>query len=507
MRWLMALTVGLGLVAGAAASDDAAPTGDLPAWEDVPAVSLWAAVKAGDAQASGSRPRSYRQVQVKVKNRSGKRIVVDLGGSHLRPKRRGSCQRLGLGPPVVAAAVVERGPGTACLELEPDEERSLLMNTCCLDAGRSAPSNHAFVAVPEELPDVREQVLRWWIAHPEAAQGAVNSAIWRNQRHVIQSAGDGSSRRAEAAKQSAAHGGVYYQVDDGELTSLDAEGVRRVLGSQIWQVFPTEEAVYAVMPGEDLDPDLWRLAPTGENPWGFVADLDADDELLDVVPAGGGNLTLLYADHVAWFDHESSAQTTVVELKTDRFLSARVGKRTGRVYVTVHDPRGNGVTRGGAIEGQSAGRFEIWVIDPKRVKAEMTERFWNVSAIRGGPAGIYGLSHKGAIRRVQNGKFKDLGPVTSYDSLVAVGAEKVWLMSQSGRLVAVHPSSGRTLFTSEATVNKEMWFDLDPVTDDLVYATSEGFFKIRGADGAVEKLPEVTDDEEVQPPEEPSESD
>jgi outer membrane protein assembly factor BamB len=496
MRITAAIALVLGLGAWAVASDDAAPESETPAWDDVPVQKLWEAVKEGDAEASGSQPRSYRQVKIRVKNRSGKRSVIDLAGSHLRPRRRGSCQRLGLGPPVVANLTVERGPGTVCLQLEPGEEKTLVMNTVCLDAGRSAPNNHSFQAVPEPLPPVRAKVLRWWVDHPEASQSAVNSAIWRNRERVIL---DGTTpqqrRRIETRRQGASHGGVYFQLKDNELTSLDTDDVRRVLGSQVWQIFPTEDAVYAVMPGDDLRPDLWRLAPTGENPWGFVCDL-TDDELLDVVPAGGGDLVLLYAGQVTWFDHSESESKKLIAPKTDRFLSARVGKRTGKVYVTVHDPRDNGVTRGGAIEGQSAGRFEIWVIDPKRGKAEMKERVWNVSAIRAGGAGIYGLSHKGNIRRYAQGKFKDLGPVDEYASLIAVGSEKVWLLTESGKLAAAHPQNGRRLFTSDAQVNKEMWFTVDPVTDDLVFATRKGFFAISGEDGTERKIDEVEEPEE-----------
>ena len=95
------------------------------------------------------------------------------------------------------------------------------------------------------------------------------------------------------------------------------------------------------------------------------------------------------------------------------------------VDVTIHDPRENGIQRGGAIEGQSAGRFEIWRIDPKKASHEMRERFWNVSAIRAGQAGIYGLSHKGVLRRgmlmpttIQHRNFRPIQTDRSMPSLV-----------------------------------------------------------------------------------------
>ncbi len=490
MRTASAIGAVLAISVCALAADDPAPQAQPVAWDDVPAVRLWKAVSLGMVSASGSQPRSYAQVKLHVRNTGKKRVVIDLAGSHLLPRRRGSCQRLGLGPPVVADAATEREPGTVCVLLEPEEERAILMNTCCLDAHRPAPGTHRFDAAKQPLPAVRSKVLRWWAANPLTPQYAVNSAIWRNRSRVVVPTGAAAVRRALDLRLAAAHGGVYYQVKNGALTSLDTDGVRRVLGSQIEQVFPTAQAVYAVMPGDDHGPDLWRLAPTGDNPWGFVTDLDANEELLDVVPAGGGNLALLYAGHVAWFDHEQGSQNEVIELKTERFLSARVGARTGRVYVTVHDPRRNGVGRGDAAEGQSAGRFEVWVIDPRRGTAEMSERFWNVSAIRAGEAGIYGLSHKGVIRRLQRGRFKDLGTVEGYQALVAVGRDKVWVLSDDDRLIALHPTTGRPLFTSDARVAKDMWLRLDPVTGDLTYVTTTGYFIIRGEDGEKRQIPD-----------------
>lgn len=501
MRSALAMTFICGLAALAWASD----AGSRPAvteWEDVQPTKLWRAIAAGKASASGRNPRSYRQVELTVTNKGKKRIVVDTGGSHLRPRRRGSCQRLGLGPPVVAAAAETGAKGQVLLRLEPGEKRTLLMNTVCLDAGRAGPNTHKFEGVAAALPPVREKVLRWWIDHPETPQYYVNSAIWRFRSKVIVGPMTSADRRPEKVRIAAAHGGLYYQLKNKELTSLDADGVRRILGSQIELIFPTDEAVYAVMPGDDLDPDLWRLAPTGEKPWGFVTDLDPETELLGVVPTGDGDLVLLTSKNVSLYSHSANATEALFDVKTDRFLSAR-RTRNGIVDITLQDPGKKGVRRGGGIEGQSAGRFEIWRIDTARRTHEMRERFWNVSAIRAGRAGIFGLSHKGVLRRVTNGKFKDTSNSDAYRSLVAVGRDVVWVMDGGGRLVAASPKTGRRLFRVDAEVNKESWFSLDAVTGDLVYATRNGFARISGTDGTVTEVAEMPDPPETSQPETP----
>ena len=118
-------------------------------------------------------PRVKRGVAA---NKRKKRIVVDTGGSHLRPRRRGSCQRLGLGPPVVAAAALPGESGEVLLRIEPGASTTLLMNTVCLDANRSAPRTHSFVGVAEPLPEVREKVLRWWVDLVDAREDAGDAA-------------------------------------------------------------------------------------------------------------------------------------------------------------------------------------------------------------------------------------------------------------------------------------------------------------------------------------------
>ena len=123
----------------------------------------------------------------------------------------------------------------------------------------------------------------------------------------------------------------------------------------------------------------------------------------------------------------------------------------------------------------------------------MRDRSWNVSAIRAGEAGIFGLSHKGVLRRFTRGKYKDVGSSDAYLSVVAVGRDVVWLLDERERLVAASATTGRAQFRSPAKVSKETWFAVDAVTDELVYATRQGFQRISAKDGAVEDVPEMPD--------------
>ncbi len=497
MRNVLAIGLTIGLVGAAWAAPDGADTGPTP-WEDVEPISLWNAVNRGLASASGKDPASYRQVDLTVQSMADRRVVVDYGGSHLRPKRRGSCQRLGLGPPVVAALDEDGDALGATLQLEPGQTTTLRVNTVCLDANRSGPGTQSFVAVPETLPAVRRKVLAWWVENPLAPQSSVNSAIWRNAPKVRVHDWNGSAGRRETVRSAAVHGGIYYQLKNHELTSLDPDGVRRILGTEIRQVFPTDQAVYATMPGDDGEMDLWRMAPTGDDPWGFVTDLDPGWELLDLVPAGRGNLVLVTDSGVRFFRAQSRTQNrtqnrtmqNVLPLESIKSLSTRVGAKTGRIYVTTHTPGKPGVARGGEIEGQTSETFELWRIDPKTRKRDKRGSFWNVSQVAGGPAAIFGLSPVGQLRRLRDGKFRDLSSTRTYAKILQVGTQRVWVLDKENVLVAVDPRTGKRLFTSDAKVTKETHLDWDPVTDDLAYTSRSKFIRVRAADGKTEIIPE-----------------
>ena len=155
-------------------TDEAGETDPAAQLPEAPATSALAlqgprtAVARGLVSSRGEQPRSYKEITLRLRNLTGERIVIDLCGSYLTPKKRGSCQRLGIGPPTTPGRTKRRGPGTLLVDLEPRMEEKLRMNTVCLDAGRASPGQQEFDVAREPLPEVRETVLRWWADNPTA---------------------------------------------------------------------------------------------------------------------------------------------------------------------------------------------------------------------------------------------------------------------------------------------------------------------------------------------------
>jgi len=495
MRGWMTRALAIGLVAAALMTPEVVRADGPAPWGHVQVVPLWRAVETGLVEASGKDPRSYRQVDLTVQSRAKKRVIVDYGGSHLRPKQSGACQRLGLGPPVVAH-IDEDNPPLATLRLEPGETQTVLVNTVCLDVRRKAPREQTFSGARAKLPAARRKILQWWVKNPAASQSSVNSAIWRNSSSVTVHEWGDLSARSETIRTAAVHGGIYYQVKHHRLTSLDPDGVRRVLGSEIERVFPTDDSVYATMPGDDGVMDLWRLAPTGKNPWSFVADLDPTWEIRELIPRSRGEFVLVTKTGVQWFLRESRSFQNVFPITESQHLSARVGPRTGSLYITTHTAADPGTPqRDGEIEGAQAPTFEYWRIDSKTRKAEKRKTFWNVAAIRAGPAGVFGLSPAGQLRRMKGGKFKDMQSNRTYAAIVRVGRERVWMSTDKGNLVAVSPTTGKRLFGSDARITKETWLEWDAKTDELAYTDRNSFRRISAENGRSVQVPETDDDE------------
>jgi hypothetical protein len=486
------LAIGMVVLSAVAVAGDADADGP-DAWDQVRRVSLWSAVDSGLVEASGARPSSYRQVELTVRSKSSERVAVDYGGSHLRPTQRGACQRLGLGPPVVADANPDDPPPAVVL-LEPGQKTTVLVNAVCLDVRRKAPRDQRFVGVAKQLPAVREGVLRWWVANPAAPQSSVNNAIWSNRESVIVHEWEDLTSRRETSRTAAAHGGVYYQVKNHELTSLDGEGVRRVLGSELQRVFPGDEAVYATMPGEDGAMDLWRLAPTGENPWAFIADIDPAWEIVDLIQRRRGEFVLVTTTGIRWFNPKTRAFKDVMSFAPSPHVSTLVAARTGSVYVTTHTAADPGKPqRGGKVEGAQSQTFELWRIDPKSHKVEKEKTFWNIGAIRAGAGGVFALSPNGQLKRKRGGKFKDMQSTRTYSSIVRVGRRVVWLMDTSGVLTGASVESGRRFYRSKAKITKETWFEMDRKTDDLTYTDRNAFWRVSAADGVARTVDEAED--------------
>ncbi|MHC4473250.1 MAG: hypothetical protein ACYS99_20085 [Planctomycetota bacterium] len=455
--------------------------------EPVPVVALRDAAKEGIVAAKGVDPRSYREVTLVLTNRTSRPLEVDICGSHLIPRPRGSCQRLGIGPPITQNVTLSRGRGTVVVKLGPKEKRELRVNTVCLDAGRAGPSRHVFDAADAKLPPVREKVLRWWADHPTAPQSAVNAAIWKFRGKVDLRPGVAPNYRVPSGKYPALHGGTYYRLENGELLSLDGFGIRRFLGTEIFKALPCADGVYAVGLGEARQPELWRLAMTGREPWAKVMDLDTSSRLLDIIPVGKGNLAVVTDQGIGLWNR--SERNLVRSLQRQQILDlsvVRTGK--GALLVTLKVPASEGYYQDGEKKGEKSDLFELWTVSEATGKADRLKRFWNVKVLLAGMAGVYGISPSGALRRLSGKTFKTMKGSGTYSRILAVGRKVLWLVTAEGRLAAVDARTGSVIENTAIEVEDDFVHHLDKVTDDLAYVRDGKFYRIRAADGVTEEI-------------------
>lgn len=484
--WCLVLSM-VFLLAGVAPAEKEAAPAPAPK-KHAEAITLRDAVSKGLVAAEGLKPASYRRVFLKMKNRTAEPLDLDLCASYLRPRKRRSCQRLGLGPTVTPRPRPRRyGPGVVMVHLAPEQELEIELNTCCLDAGRPAPHRQTFDVATKALPPVREKVLRWWADNPTAPQGAVNSAIWQMRDTVHITPGVVENYRTPTGKFAAVHGGTYYRIEDGELMSRDAEGIERFLGTEIFQVIPVEGAVYAVALGDDRRPDLWRLTLTGTEPWGFVMDLADTDRVHDVIPASDGNLVLVTDAGLRYWNKEGQTLSTSLSTEQILHLSTRRAGRE-RMTVTVQRPPREAEYRAGERFGQKAPVYELWSVDLKTGKAERLKEYWNVRGMLAGPAGVFGLSHKGRLRRLVRTSFKDHATDAAFSRILAVGQKVLWLVGEDGKLRLADARTGRVRHALSLVAEHLGVVDVDARTDDLAFVSGGAWFRVRAASGEVEQV-------------------
>jgi hypothetical protein len=254
--------------------------------------------------AQGERPSGYTKVHLTLTNTGDAPLAVDVCGTRLAPEPPRSCQRLGVGPSVHREATRTPRPGVAVVDLAPGETKSLLFHACCLDLRLPPPRAQRFRVLAERAPEAVEQVLRWWADHPAAPQAAVNSAIWAGRKTVAWDPRTGSAAlawsRGRYPTAVASCAGTVYQLAEGRLTALDADGGRRVLGSEVVRVIPTPDAIYAVFPISHWQAELRRLALTGEDDdtWSLVALVTETEVPVDVLTPPGGALLLICRERI-----------------------------------------------------------------------------------------------------------------------------------------------------------------------------------------------------------------
>lgn len=522
--WMTGLA--LLLLLGGTASVDAGEPGAGP-WRDALEGALGAVRKGPEApeqpslvtlregvasrvlDAQGFQPVSYRQVMLRVKNRTDEPIRVDVCGSHLEPRRKGSCQRLGIGPVVTPRGKRKRPtkrypkppevpPGTVVIDLKSGEAKEVHLWTCCLDAGKPAPSHQTFTVSVDPLPEVREQALRWWAANPDAPQGVVNRAIWQfrpvDESSAFESTRGGRRPRVLGSSGVALHAGTLYRLDAGELTARDPDGIVRFLGTQMGGVYPTDSATYAVSWGSHsglqaraVAPprELWRLVPTGDEPWAMVARIGA--LRIDRVVVSPQGAILAFTDKGLYrVDRTRKVLVAVLETDDVAFLSVAFSKK-GLATVTHRRPAGSGYVQGGERKGETMPVCEIWQVDPTTGAKERVEEFWNVRQVMTGRAGTYALTHGGKLRRLQGRSFRTAPGQQEYDHIVYVGRKYVWLETKRGRLVAAD-RAGRIRFERGPAMPDSGAFAFDAHDDRLVWKERRRWFAMAPGVGKREAL-------------------
>ena len=474
-----------------------------------PVVTLRQAVQSTALEAQGFNPGSYKSVSLRLTNRGDAPLRIDLCASYLRPNRRGSCQRLGLGPVVTPRERPTRRPpqrdrrslaegpdtehtdppGTVVVALAAGEERVVRVRTCCLDAGKAAPGRQTFHVAKARLPKVRETVLRWWADNPAAPQGAVNAAIWQNRDTVhVPESSPFYATLTPVPVRVAAHAGVRYVLhSDGELLSIDPDGLTRFLGTELLDVYPTASAVYGVAHGRGADAplELWRLVLTGDEGWRRIAPLPPEAAVHDVQVSPKGIIFVITGKGVHRVD---SAKGTLIDLiTTDKpeHLSLRFVRR-GITRITAQRPPEAGTWRGGERVGERMAGCEIHTLD-KHFKLELDRVYWNVRQVLHGPLGVCGLSPAGKLRTSTGRSFRTAPGQVSYRRIVAVGTKTIWLVSKDERLVAAD-RGGRPRFLNGPRINGLTSWRLDRSTDDLVFIKAKKIYRLDAKTGMQEQI-------------------
>jgi hypothetical protein len=321
-------------------------------------------------------------------------------------------------------------------------------------------------------------VLRWWAANPETPQGSVNAAVWKRQLEV-----DPSGGSARPSRRLAGHGGVVYQItEDGHLSSLDAAGVRRPLGSDIDSAFPTDQALYAVWRRRGGF-DLYRLATTGEEGWVPVADLGEDSVLSEVLDLGSAGLLLLGPKSVRRVRPDGSV-AAVQHAGTAGAPTAHAAGR-GRVELVLHKERSGRGLLGHVVD-----------LAPGALETDAAKPHWEQRLVIAGPGGLFALTHAGRLERRAGGGFRPLTLPTTFDTLLFVGRRHLWGLTTDRRLVSVDLERGALRATADLPPAELdgmsltfTQFSIDGATDDLLRVTSSTWQRIRAADGVVEALP------------------
>jgi hypothetical protein len=449
------------------------------AGEDV--VPFAAAVATRRIDAESLDAYECQRVRLKVTNRGAAPVAVDLCGGVLVPEVARACSRLALGPAVLSDTARSPRPGQVVVDLAAGEAKTVLMHTCCLDARVPYPRAQRLRGSGEPLRPPASSLLAWWAAHPAVPQAAVNAAIWTRRESVVLDARYGTAalawgRGRVPASTMAAHGGTVFQLVEGRLTSLDDVRERRVLGSEVVQVLPEADALYAVFPLSSWQAELRRLAYDGDEPaWELVARITEDQRLSRVLALESGSTLLATAEGILRVDPGSADPERV--LPTAGPCGLRIDAR-GEITLLI--------TRWRAGQAPLAVTYRYDADTNRTLHAQEWER---LRSVRLGRAGLFGLNGTGRLVRIERGKEVLVGDLPALHSILAVGRHVVWLRGPDALPFAVDPNTGREVSRpASARGVRDADLSLDAATGDLVGLDRGTWFRWRSKNGVVEPL-------------------
>lgn len=463
------------LLAGPVAGEE---RGDASAPEPLP---FCAAVKSGALQVESLGSADGRRVNVRLTNRGKETLVVDLCGGVLAPAEARACSRLILGPPLESETVRASKPGQVVVVLAPGVERSLLLQTCCLDVGLPLVRRQRLVAsgVPERAP--LPGLMRWWAEFPTAPQSVVNAAVWTGRDRVLLDPKYGTPAlawgRGRLATAVAAHRRTVYQLVEGRLTSLDAAGTRCDLLCEVAAIVAERDALYAVFPISDWQAELRRLAHDDEKAtWELTAYLSEDDRVSRVLALDGGGALLLTNDAILRLTGSSPYPERLLPSAGPGGI--RIDTNGQATLLLTRRPPG--------VPPYSV----LYAYDPAKTRLSDPQAVKGLRHLRVGAAGAYAIDPQGQLVRVVGEKRVQIGDLAVLRSVVTVGRHVVWVRGAGGGPFAVDPDTGREVARPPDMLDaRDQDLVLDQSTGDLVGLFRDTYFRWSATGGPVETFP------------------
>jgi hypothetical protein len=513
-RWAIVVTtlwVG-GSVRAEEASSVAPPPA--PTAPSVPTVlTLNRAAEQGLIVVKGSHPGGYQEVDLHLTSKSKTPLLLDLAGHHLRPST-GNVQRLGLSHPLTPASLTKGSPpGTVPLTLAPGEKVTVRMRTCCMDSGKGTPRpQDEYVIATSATPPKVEAALRWWVDHPGAPQGFVNAAIWQSNLALLE--GSWAPALTQPGSEAAgppmpkgryvrAYAGIVYTLDDGALTSVDAEGVRRFHATGVWEAWPGADGLLAVGIAAD-GRDLWRFGETGDPPWMRLFPVREQPSRTVLHAAGGGVLLLQGEGSAGSLWSRSPGKDTPVHYSfgdldntsPEAIQAGMPDAGRGHAVVVI---RHSGRSRPGALSQSQtnssprAPTLEVLDVDVATGKTVPRKKFWNVRQLVPGPAGVFGVSPGNRLVRLDGERFIDLPYASDGLKVLVVGGRRILVTTEGGQLVSVDARAGRGIVLPEgarvAAGVPDASLTVDAKTDQVLWLEGDDVRRWTPGQDEIESIP------------------